>query len=265
MMKVRGGWALFAVLALLCSQCGRGKTKQVQIVGSTSVQPFAEMLAEEFNRSNPGIQVDVQGGGSTAGIQALESGIADIGMCSRSLKPEEAGFTPITVARDAIAIIVHPSNPVNALTRQQVRGIFAGEISNWRDVGGENRPITLVTREEGSGTREAFEHLVMGEARFAESAITQESNGTVKELVKNDARAIGYMSLGLVHGEVKALSVDGVRPTVDEVLSGKYPLVRPFLFVVKDKPSEAAQRFIDFVLSPPAQAMLEKEGLVRAK
>jgi len=264
-MTARGALVLLALAALLCPDCGTGKGKGIQVVGSTSIQPFAEMLAEEFNRNNPGMSVEVQGGGSTAGIQALASGIADIGACSRSLLPEEANLTPITIARDGIAIVVHPANKVNGLTLEQARSIFEGKITNWKSVGGDDVPIRLISREEGSGTREAFTHLVMGNARVARSAITQESNGTVKGLVKSDPGAVGYMSLGLVGKELKALAVDGVKANAEDVLSGKYPLVRPFLFVVKGKPGEAAQKFIDFVLSPPAQAILEKEGLVRAK
>jgi phosphate transport system substrate-binding protein len=252
-------------LVALGQGCGGGKGEAVSLVGSTSVLPFAEMLAEEFNRNNPGIHVKVQGGGSTAGIQAVSSGIAQIGMCSRALKPEEAGFTAIPIARDGIAVVVNLANKVPGLTREQARRIYEGKTTNWKDVGGDDKPIRMITREEGSGTREAFTHLVMDKARIADTALTQESNGAVKELVRTDPGAIGYMSLGLVHGELKAVTVDGVKPAVEEVLGGKYPLVRPFLFVVKGKPGEAAQKFIDFVLSPPAQAMLEKEGLVRAK
>lgn len=255
----------FACLAALCLGCGGSKAGGVIVVGSTSVQPMAEMLAQEFDRQNPDAHVEVQGGGSTAGIQALANGIADIGMCSRSLKPNETGFTPITIARDGLVVVVHLTNRVNGLSRQQVREVFEGKVRNWREVGGDDREITLVTREEGSGTREAFEHLVMGKARIARTALTQESNGTVRELVKHDPGAVGYMSLGLVHGEVKALRIDGVAPTAEEVIAGRYPLVRPFLFLVKGAPCEAAEKFIEYVLSPPAQAMLEEEGLVRVK
>ena len=252
-------------LLALCPGCGGGKGEAVSVVGSTSVEPFAGELAQEFNRNNPGIHVEVQGGGSTAGIQAVTNGIAQIGTCSRSLKPEETGFTAIVIARDGIAVVVNLANKVSNLTRGQIGDIYAGKITNWKDVGGDDKAITLVTREEGSGTREAFEHLVMDKARIARAAITQESNGTVKQLVKGNEGAIGYMSLGLVHGELKALTVGGVKATAEEVLGSTYPLVRPFLFVVKGKPGEAAQKFIDFVLSPPAQSILEKEGLVRAK
>ena len=251
----------FTLLFLACGGRGHGA---VSVVGSTSIQPFAEMLAQEYNRKHPEENVEVQGGGSTAGLQAVIEGIADIGTCSRSLKQEETGFTPIVIARDGLAVVVHPSNPVDGLTKEQVRQIFSGDISSWKQVSGQNREIRLISREEGSGTREAFCKLVMEKARISRKAMTQESNGSVKELVKHDPVAIGYMSLGLVGGELKALKVDGVQALPEEVRSGKYPLVRPFLFVVRGTPKPQAQKFIDYVLSPEGQSILKKEGLVGA-
>jgi phosphate transport system substrate-binding protein len=264
-------WVLLAVILIaaavvLCTGWCGGRVPAINAIGSTSIQPFAEMLAEEFNARNPANPVDVQGGGSTAGLQAAANGIADIGMCSRALKAEESGqFQAVTIARDGLAIVVHLRNPVDNLTLEQVRGIFAGEIINWRQVGGKDRPIRLITREEGSGTREAFQKLVMHKTRISRRALTQESNGAVKELVRHDPCAIGYMSLGLVGGELKAVHVDGVEPTAREVVALRYPLVRPFLFVTKGPPSPRAEAFIDFVLSPDGQAMLAKEGLVGAR
>jgi len=264
---MRGSWVrlLTALLAAACVGCGRDKRGAVSVVGSTSVQPFAEELALEFQREHPGVYVEVQGGGSTAGLQAIASGIAQIGMCSRSLRPEEAQYTGITIARDGLAVVVHPSNPVEGLSRAEIRSIFTGEVTNWKGAGGNDRPIWLITREEGSGTREAFVKMVMHEARISRRAMNQESNGAVKELVKHDPCAIGYMSLGLVGGELKVLAVDGVTPSTAEVMSQRYPLVRPFLFVLKGTPTPGAQQFIDFVLSPRGQQSLEKLGLVRAK
>jgi len=264
-LRTRLGVLAATLLAALAIGCNQGRRSAVSVVGSTSVQPFAEMLAEEFRVKEPGIPVEVQGGGSTAGIQAVANGLADIGTCSRSLGPDESQFTPITIARDGLAIVAHFSNPVEGLTRDQIRRVFSGHTTRWKDVGGEDKPIRLITREEGSGTREAFVKLVMGKTRISRRALTQESNGAVKELVKRDPCAIGYMSLGLVGGELKALAVDGAAPSVAAVLSRKYPLVRPFLFVVQGKPGERAQRFIDFVLSPEGQKLLQNEGLVAAK
>ncbi len=246
--------------------CGRKERHTVNVVGSTSIQPFAELLAEEYKKQNPGRSVEVQGGGSTAGLQAAATGLAHIGMCSRSLKPDEASqFTPVVVARDGLAIVVNTANPVSELNLEQLRGIFSGRIKDWREVGGKEGPIRVVTREEGSGTRESFVHLVMEDAPVARSALTQESNGAVKELVKGDPAVIGYMSLGLVGSELKAIKIEGAEPTAEQVLAGKYKLARPFLFVTKGTPGPDAQSFIDFVLSAESQKALEAEGLIRAK
>ena len=208
--------SLLVCAALACGGCKDRKGGAVSVVGSTSVQPFAELLAEEYERKcpGPGHYVDVQGGGSTAGIQALANGLADIGTCSRSLKKDEAElYEPITIARDGLAIVVHPSNPITGLSLEEVRMLFAGRATNWRQVGGPDRTIRPIVREEGSGTREAFTNLVMGKERVSRKALVQESNGAVKELVKNDPAAVGYMSLGLVGGELKMLTVDGAAPT----------------------------------------------------
>lgn len=244
---------------------GRQKGHAVNVVGSTSVEPFAEMLSEEFHRIRKDAQVEVQGGGSTFGIEAIRNGIADIGMCSRSLKKEEE-FNSIVIARDGLAVVVNHANPLNGLTRGQIRDIFSGKTRNWRDVGGADNPVRMISREEGSGTREAFTKLVMGQDRISRNALTQESNGAVRELVKNDPLAIGYMSLGLVQNEAKIVAVDEIMPDHESVKrkDNPYPLVRPFLFVFRGELKGPAADFAHYVLSPPAQRLLEKEGLVAA-
>jgi phosphate transport system substrate-binding protein len=258
--------ATAVALVLLCTRCGRDDMRKVNVVGSTSIQPFAELLSQEYNKKNPKGLVEVQGGGSTAGLQAAANGLADIGMCSRSLKTDEAKqFTPILIARDGLAIVVNPANAVNGLTMDQLRGLFSGRIRNWQEVGGKDGPVRPISREEGSGTRESFVKLVMGNERISRGALTQESNGAVKELVKGDPAAIGYMSLGLVGKEVKALPIDGAEPTAENVQAGTYRLTRPFLFVTKGVAGPEAQRFIEFVLSAEGQGILATEGLVGAQ
>lgn len=258
-------FSVILILGMAILGCRRQAGSVVNVVGSTSIQPFAEMLGEEYGRLHPGQTVDVQGGGSTAGLQAVQEAIADIGTCSRALKPEETGYTPIVIARDGLAIVVHPSNTITGLEREQIRRMFAGELLNWKEVGGDDRVIRLITREEGSGTREAFCKLVMGDSRISRKALTQESNGAVKELVKGDRCGIGYMSFGLVGTELKILDVDHVIPSRDSVRSGEYPLVRPFLLVTRGSLNPQSQAFLDYVLSDEAQALLEKEGLARAQ
>ena len=224
------------------------------------------MLAEHYGRGHPGESVDVQGGGSTAGLQAVATGLADVGMCSRALKADEAKeFSPILIARDGLAVVVHATNSVGNLSLEQLRGLFSGEISDWQAVGGRGGPVRPITREEGSGTRESFVRLVMSQARISRRALTQESNGAVKELVKGDPAAIGYMSLGLAGSELRVVAVNGVPPTAAHVLAGRYPLSRPLLFATHGSLRPAAQAFVRFVLSPEGQSILEAEGLVRAQ
>lgn len=263
-----GRISLFLVVVLpavlAAPGCRDGQSRAANVVGSTSVQPFAELLAEEYLAANPAENVEVQGGGSTTGLQAVVNGLADIGMCSRMLSPEEAAeFKAVVIARDGLAIVVNPSNPIENLTTDQLRGLFSGAIKNWKDVGGLDGPVRPITREEGSGTRDSFVHLVMGKDRISRSALTQESNGAVKELVKGDPAAIGYMSLGMVGSELKTVRVDGVDPTAVNVLAGTYKLARPFLFITKGEIRPEARRFFDYVISPKGQDTLEAEGLVR--
>lgn len=260
------------LLSAAVSACGCERKKDgtvVTLVGSTSVLPFAELLAEKYaeDRDNP--PVDPQGGGSTAGIIALEDGIAQIGMCSRSLKKDEAEkYTPHVIAFDGLAIVVHKDNPIKNLTKQQAIDIFTGKITCWDQLkGGENchERIWVVMREEGSGTREAFVKLVLGDNEPARKALVQESNGAVKEFVRNARGGIGYISVGLVDNTITALKFDGVEATAEEVSAKRYPLVRPFLFVTRKEIAPEVQNFIDYVISPDSQKLLEKEGLVRVK
>lgn len=262
-------FVMTATLLLVLTGCGRpaqAADQQLTLTGSTSVGPFAEQLAERYQQQHPEREINVQSLGSTAGIQAATEGIVEIGMSSRHLEPEEAEqLEAIEIARDALAIIVHPSNPVSDLTREQVRAIFTGRIRNWREVSGRDGPIVIVTREAGSGTYGAFEELVMEKERPAPEALRQGSNGAVRQIVAGDPDAIGYISLGIVDDTVKPIAIDGVQPTTAAVINGDYNLVRPFLFVHrKDVPlSPLAQGFIDYVLSPEGQHELTQAGLIQ--
>jgi phosphate transport system substrate-binding protein len=250
-------------LPLVAVSCGRGAAGRGAIVaGSTSIQPFADRWSEIYMAENPGRVVNVQGGGSSAGIQAALSGAADIGMSSRELKPEEKSLTETVIAHDGLAVIVHPSNPVSNLNLLEVQNIFNGNIGSWGLLGGADAPITVVTREEGSGTRGAFQELVMKKDRISSRAVVEDSNGTVREIVANDPHSIGFISLGLVDARVKAVDLDGVEPTRENIDAKRYRLVRPFLFVTNGPPKPAARDFIDFVLSPQGQKLISQEGLI---
>ncbi len=255
-----------AALVFTASDCRRGSSgRGVIVAGSTSIQPFADRWAEVYMKEDPSKVVNVQGGGSSAGIEAARSGAAEIGMASRELTPEEKDLTETIIARDGLAIIVHPSNPVTGLSLLEVRNIFNGGVRNWKLLGGPDAEITVVTREEGSGTRGAFQEMVMKKDRIFRGAVVEDSNGTVREIVAGDPNGVGYISLGLVDDRVRAVGLDGVRPSRDEIDAGRYRLVRPFLFVTKGTAAPAAREFIDFVLSPKGQDLIIQEGLLSAR
>lgn len=252
--------ALTLGLGLFPAMRGAELRGTLSIVGSTSVQPLAEELARAYMAINPKVTITVAGGGSGAGIRAARAGTADIGASSRELKPEEkAGLVAAVIARDGIAVVVNKANGVSALTIEQVAKIYSGQIANWKELGGPDARIVLISRESGSGTRGAFEELVLGKLAVASSMMQQGSTGAVRQTVAVTESAIGYISLGQIDGSVKALRIDGVAPSEANVLNKTYRISRPFLFVTKGAPKDLAKSFIDFVLGPAGQSIVAKE------
>ena len=243
-----------------CSQRASADT-QIIVTGSTTILPIAEQAAEAFHELEPSTHVLVSGLGSSAGIESVSTGTSDIGTSSRDLKPEESelGLVDIPVAFDGIAVIVNPQNPVDELSISQLRDIYSGKVTNWSEVGGDDRKIDLVNRDEASGTREAFKKIVMtDDARFDRSAVVLPGTGQVRDVVSRSQGAIGYISVGFVEPRftssvVKALNVGGVVPSEQTVASKEYPIARTLHFFTKGESSGLAKRYIDYVLSDGVQ------------
>ena len=263
-MRALGRALVFVLIlaALLLSGCSGGKSASDKVIvsGSTTILPIAEQTAEDFMKANPSAKVLVSGLGSSAGIEAVSAGTANIGTSSRDLAAEETklGLVDTPIAYDGIAVIVSPSNPVNGLTKNQLADIFAGRIKNWSQVGGEDRPIDLVNRDESSGTRDAFSKLVMGKNKFDSEAAVLPGTGQVRDVVARASGAIGYISVGFVKPrftdvQVKALTVDGVAPTEASIASGKYPIGRKLHFFTKGQPTGLTKQYVDYVLSAVVQ------------
>ena len=265
MIRTRAPLAIVAAATLvLLTGCagGAGRSDQLIVTGSTTILPIAEVAAEMYHEQHPDASVLVSGVGSSAGIENVSTGTSDIGTSSRDLKPEEEGLGLVDapIAYDAIAVIVHPSNPVDSLTRQQVKDIFQGKITNWRDVGGEDGVIHIVNRDEASGTREAFSKIVMDKEPFDPYAAVLPGTGQVRSVVADASGSIGYISFGFVNSAVKALAVDAIRPSEQTVFSGEYPIQRVLHFFTKGPAEGLAADYTDFVLSPEVQESVVRDA-----
>jgi phosphate transport system substrate-binding protein len=241
---------------------------EVTISGSTSVEKIGKATALEFEALHPGVTVTYEGIGSSSGIKNANEGTSMIGTASRNLKEEEKswGMNEVAIAYDGVAVISHPSNNIEGLTMDQVQGIFKGEITNWSQVGGDDEEIVVVSRENGSGTRGAFEELVGFEDELTENAIIAEGNGNVQTTVAGNEKAIGYVSFTYINETVKPLLVDEVEPTTENVLSGEYGISRPFLMVYHDENmNDVSKEFINFVLSEDGQMIVEDKGGIPVK
>ena len=262
-----------AVMALsLFAGCGQkandnGTTTggTVSTDGSTSMEKVIGALGESFMEANSGTTFTYNPTGSGSGIQAVSEGRCDIGLSSRALKDDEkaSGLKETIVALDGIAIIVNPQNPVKDLSLEQIAKIYTGEITNWKDVGGEDAEIVRVGREAGSGTRDGFESITKTkDACQYRQELT--STGDVITTVSQNPNAIGYASLAAIKDSVKALTVNGVAPTEATVKDGTYLVQRPFVLVTKEGAalSETAQKFFDFATSADAASIISAAGAV---
>lgn len=270
-MKVKSVFALALAAACVLGMfagCGKQATGTVSTDGSTSMEMVIGSLKETFEAENKGITVTYNPTGSGSGITAVSEGRCDIGLSSRDLKLEEKekGLTETVLAYDGIAIIVHPENPVLDLTLEDIAKIYTGEITNWKDVGGNDAEIVLIGREAGSGTRDGFESIT-GTAENCKYRQELTSTGDVITTVAGNPAAIGYASLASVKNSVKALKVDGVAPSEATIQDGSYKVQRNFVLVTKTdgKLSDAAQKFFNYITSADASEVIKNAGAVPVK
>lgn len=260
------------VLMVVLAACGNDESSGssagggdlVTISGSTSVGPLAEKLAAKYEETE-NVKIEINQIGSSAGITNAINDVSQIGMSSRDLKQEEidSGIEELVIAYDGIVVVAHPSNPVKNLTMEQVKQIFTGEITNWKDVGGKDMEIVVVSREDGSGSRDAFQEIVDYESgQLIRNAIVASGNGNIKTTVAMNKHAVGFISFEYVDETVSAMDINGVKAEADNVLSGSYELSRPFLFVHKEDVPEAATKFMDFILSAEGQKIVEAAGAI---
>lgn len=235
---------------------------ELLIEGSTSVQKIFQELIDTFMAKNPKVVIEYMGDGSSAGIKAAIAGTANIGTASRAVKDEEKsqGLEVFQMADDAIAIIVNPGNKVKELTKDQIAKIYKKEITNWKDLGGDDSTIVVVARDAASGTREAFES-IFGIAEEVKADQEAAKTGEVKTVVAQNPNAIGYISLAYSDNTVNNIVIDGMVASTENVVSGSYTIKRPFNMVTKGQPDELEQAFIDFVFSDEGTEIIAKEAV----
>ena len=231
--------------------------------GSTSMEKVMGYLIEGFKEVQPDVEIQYTGSGSGSGVTGAQDGTCDIGLASRDLKDDETGVKAITVAKDGIAIVVNPQNPVADLSLEQIAQLATGEIANWSEVGGNDGQVVFMGREAGSGTRDGFESIT-GTEDACKYQNEYTSTGEVMAAVAANPNAIGYVSLSSVDETVKAITVGGVAPTEETVLDGSYAIQRNFNFIVSDSAelSEAAQAFIEWATSTAASELIAGAGAV---
>ena len=250
-----------------------------KIKGSDTVLPLSQKEAESYMKSNKSAKITVTGGGSGVGISALIDGTTDIAMSSRKikmdekLKLQEAGraFKEITIAYDALAVIVNPNNKVDQLTREQLEGIFTGKITNWKEVGGEDLKIVVYSRETSSGTYEFFKEHVLNKKNYSSSVLSMPATGAIVQSVSQTKGAIGYIGLAYLEKDVKSVKVSYdkgktfVAPSVESAKNKTYPIVRPLYYYYLSSVEKSVKPFIDYVLSAEGQKIVEQVGYITLK
>ena len=244
---------------------------EITIKGSTTVFPIMQADIEAFMDANPGINISLSGGGSSNGIKALLDSSTDIAMASRTMKDKEEkaaaekGIQPVkhVVALDSVLPIIHPSNPVDNLTIEQLQGIFTGDITNWKDVGGKDEEIVVISRDSSSGTYETWQHFVVGSKnKVTPRALLQASSGAVLQAVSKNSKAISYDGIGYVNETVKAPTVNGIKGTPATTKDFSYPVARTLQVYTNGEPTGDVKKFLDYVMSAEGQKNVAAQGFV---
>lgn len=264
--------ALFAV-TLGASILSAAKPAKVVMEGSTTVLPIAQKAAEVFMNNNPDADITVRGGGSGVGITSLIEGNCDIADSSRPIKDSELqkaaskgrDIKAHVIAMDGIAVIVNASNQLSEITKKQVSDIYTGKISDWSKLGAGAGKIVVISRDSASGTFEAFGELALNKQKVRPDALMQASNQAIASMVAKTPGAIGYIGLGYLTDSVKALKMEGITPSAQTVLTGKYPYARPLFMYTNGAPKDTAKDLIDFILSKEGQKLVEEDGFVGLK
>ncbi len=235
----------------------------IKVTGSTTVQPLATEWATAYRRVRPADFVVVAGGGSGKGWTDVRDGVSDIGMSSREPKSGtfEAGLYKVAVAKDVLTVVVNPANPVRRLTAAQIKDMYTGKITNWKQVGGKSAPIVLAGRTGASGTYEYFKTELLGGSRQSARTKAFASSGMVRSYVARDKNAIGYVGIAFINRTIRGVTINGVAPTKANALAKRYPYVRDLYFITKTKPSGSVARFVNWCLSSAGQAIAGREYL----
>ncbi len=261
---------LFILLTVI-STTAFAFAENIVIKGSTTVLPIAQSVAEAYMKDNPNIKISLSGGGSGNGIKAIIDGTTDIADSSRFIKDKEVSLAiekntypvPFRIAYDCIIPIVNPKNKVSNITLKQLKDIYEGKIKNWEELGGYNKKIVVISRDTSSGTYEVWESKVMHKARVFPRALLQASNGSVAQIVSKNENSIGYVGIGYLNSEIKTLSVNGIKGSVETTLNGTFPISRPLFMFTKGWPEGEIVKFLNYVLHPEkGQKIVEKAGFV---
>ncbi|MFO8062805.1 MAG: PstS family phosphate ABC transporter substrate-binding protein [bacterium] len=263
----------FTILISILAITGIVFAGQITITGSTTVFPIAQKSAEMFMEANPEINISLRGGGSGTGIAALINGQTDIANASRSMKTKERklarenGINVVEniVARDGMAVVVHPTNNIDKITIEQMKSIYTGEIENWSDLGGKDKPIVILSRDYSSGTFEVFKELVLEGDKVSDNSLLLASNKAVQTTVADTPGAIGYIGIGYINETVKTLKLNGVLPTTETVNDRTYKLSRPLFMYTNGQPSGDLGQFMEFIFSQQGQTIVEEVGYIPVK